>query len=136
MDPKQRYVELLQNVLSPTKAAFLHDSGYFFTFTPGLVSAFQDDGYGTQTKVGELRYFGGGKLLEADTVNVYDGHQRKGIATAMYCIAEAESGGRFITAKRRVNGRSLDNRTPDGQALWRQKRRPFGRRAERLTAET
>ena len=130
MDPKQCYAELLQDGLSPAKAAFLHESGDFFTFTPGLVSAFQDDGYGTQTKVGELRYFGGGKLLEADTVNVYDGPQRKGIATAMYCIAEAESGGSFIAAKRKVNGRSFGSRTPDGQALWRQKRRPFGRRAE------
>ena len=132
MRNSQRYEDVIEMALGPKKAAILMESGYFFTASPETVFAYHDDGYGTQIKVGELRYEGS-SVLEAQTVNVYEGHQRKGIATVLYCIAESESGGRFIPSKRDINGRRFDNRTPDGRSLWKQRRRPFGRRSDPKT---
>lgn len=64
-----------------------------------------------------------GVMLSADT-RVDKDHQRKGIATSLYQHAETLTGKKFAPAIQ----------TPEGEALWAQKDRPFGKTETYLTA--
>jgi GNAT superfamily N-acetyltransferase len=65
--------------------------------------------------------------IEAFSVHVHPDHRRRGLATAMYQHAEANSGKVFVRSKRQINGRMIDDRSDAGRALWAQKGRPFGK---------
>ena len=69
------------------------------------------DETGTRLTSGDLRGW---------DVKIHPDHQRKGLATAMYKLAEKNSGKKVIQG----------GTTPEGSALWSQPNRPFGKSEE------
>jgi GNAT superfamily N-acetyltransferase len=69
-------------------------------------------------QVGFAGFFHGGESLHPEDVSVHPNHQRKGLATAMYQHAERLTG---------VKTKPAEDNSPDAQALWSQKDRPFGK---------
>jgi GNAT superfamily N-acetyltransferase len=74
-------------------------------------------------KVGFLRAYSsadhtGEHVLRTADVHVHPDHRRKGLATAMYKALEKHSGKEFVRS---------GSQTEDGEALWAQKKRPFGK---------
>lgn len=60
-----------------------------------------------------------GDNLESDHTEVHKDHRRKGIASAMYQLAEKKSGLKVKPAG--------NSQTPDAKKLWSQPNRPFGK---------
>lgn len=75
----------------------------------------------TGQRVGSLFFGPTARHLDDEisgSVQVHPQHRRKGIATAMYVLAEKVSGKRFVPDT---------YQTPSGRALWDQPNRPFGK---------
>ena len=61
--------------------------------------------------------------FDANNVVVHPAHQRKGIASGLYSLAEQKLGIRMVPS---------DVQTPEGEALWNQTNRPFGKSQDDL----
>lgn len=69
-------------------------------------------------KVGYAQFHHGNKgEMVPYNVQIHPDHQRKGIGTAMYSLAEEKSGRKIVPSK---------SQSPGAKALWSQPNRPFG----------
>lgn len=86
------------------------------------LTAFDKNG----NKIGESTFrpdYEDPEYLKVLNVDVHPDHRRKGVASAMYSMAEQKAG-KFIYP----TARDASVRSPDGQALWGQSDRSFGPR--------
>jgi ribosomal protein S18 acetylase RimI-like enzyme len=77
----------------------------------------EKDNFGDPEEVGHARIYNNSDSLAASEIAIHPDHRRKGLATAMYNLAELKTG------KKIVRGTQY----PDGKALWAQPNRPFGK---------
>jgi 8-oxo-dGTP pyrophosphatase MutT (NUDIX family) len=90
--------------------------GYSLVHLPGEEEAYTQDKDGN--KVGWLLYSKKNGYLQSHNINIIESHRRKGLADALYSLAEKETGLKF---------KPSDIQTDEGKALWDSPNRSFGK---------
>ena len=67
---------------------------------------------------GVIHFNEGDNDLHTDDIRIHPNHKRKGLASQMYAMGEKYTGKKFYPS---------DVQTDEGEALWAQKNRPFGK---------
>lgn len=92
-------------------------------YPQGKLALYAKDKTGKVVATASVNHAHSKALMKPRGISVDEGHERKGLATAMYQHAEKVMGKKMIPQD--------GHQTPGGAALWKQPNRPFGRRNEK-----